>query len=128
MAKIVLGLATSHSPMLCVPANAWVTSDGAKGQHDPSLGDYRELYRENAAGVALQITPETCRERYQAVQGAVDTMAQMLQRVSPDVVISIGDDHYEMFPEDHMPAVNSYPGADSYQNFPTAYAFGGCQL
>ena len=71
--------------MLCVPASEWVTSYGAKDQHDPSVGDYRELYRENAARVARDITPETCRERYQAVQGAMDTMAQTLQRVSPDL-------------------------------------------
>jgi 3-O-methylgallate 3,4-dioxygenase len=102
MAKIVLGLATSHSPMLCVPSKEWVRSYGAKDQHDPSLGHYQELYRQNASRLAPQITLEACQERYEAVQRAMDTMAETLQRVAPDAVVIIGDDHHEMFPEDHM--------------------------
>ena len=110
MAKIVLGLATSHSPMLCVPPQEWVTSYGAKDQHDPSLPDYSELYRRNSARLAAAITLDKCQKRFAAVQGAMDRLAQTLQRLSPDAVIVIGDDHYEMFPEDHMPAVNVYWG------------------
>ena len=47
----------------------------------------------------------------------MDRMAKTLQRISPDAVIVIGDDHHEMFPEDHMPAVNVYWG-DKYLNSP----------
>ena len=117
MAKIVLGLATSHSPMLCVPAKEWVTSYGAKDQHDPSLGHYQELHRRNGARLASQISVQSCQERYETVQGAMDTMATRLQQVSPDAVVIIGDDHHEMFPEDHMPAVNVYWG-ENYLNAP----------
>ena len=117
MAKIVLGLATSHSPMLCVPAKEWVTSYGAKDQHDPSLGHYQELHRRNCARLASQISVQSCQERYETVQGAMDTMATRLQQVSPDAVVIIGDDHHEMFPEDHMPAVNVYWGK-KYLNAP----------
>ena len=117
MAKIVLGLATSHSPMLCVPPEEWVASYGAKDQHDPSLSHYAELMRQQAARLAAEITPEKCRERFAQVQGAMDRMAETLQQVSPDAVIVIGDDHHEMFSEDHMPAVSVYWG-DKYQNLP----------
>ena len=117
MAKIVLGLATSHSPMLCVPSKEWVRSYGAKDQHDPSLGHYQELYRQNASRLAPQITLEACQERYEAVQRAMDTMAETLQRVAPDAVVIIGDDHHEMFPEDHMPSINIYWG-EEYLNSP----------
>src|SRR5678815_1206803 len=117
MAKIVLGLATSHSPMLCVPAKEWVTSYGVKDQHDPSLGHYQELHRLNCARLASQISVQSCQERYETVQGAMDTMATTLQQVSPDAVVIIGDDHHEMFPEDHMPAVNVYWG-EKYLNSP----------
>ena len=48
--------------------------------------------------------------RFATVQGAMDRMATTLQRISPAAVIVIGDDHHEMFPEDHMPAVNVYWG------------------
>jgi 3-O-methylgallate 3,4-dioxygenase len=99
MAKIVLGLATSHSPMLCVPSKEWVRSYGAKDQHDPSLGHYQELYRQNASRLEPQIILEACQERYEAVQRAMDTMAETLQRVAPDTVVVIGDDHHECFPK-----------------------------
>jgi hypothetical protein len=108
MAKIVLGLATSHSPMLCVPSKEWVTSYGVKDQHDPGMGHYQELHRQNAARLDSVLSLETCQERYETVQEAMDTMARTLQRVSPGAVVIIGDDHHEMFPEDHMPAVNVY--------------------
>lgn len=117
MARIVLGLATSHSPMLCVPAKEWVASYGAKDQYDPSVGDYQELYRQNAARLAAETTLEKCQERYLAVQGAMDKMAKTLERVSPDAVVIIGDDHHEMFPEHHMPAVNVFWG-EKYLNSP----------
>jgi hypothetical protein len=117
MAKIVLGMATSHSPMLCVPSNEWVTSYGAKDQHDPGVGNYSELYQQNATRLAPYITLEKCQERYQTVQAAMDRLATTLQRVSPDAVVTIGDDHHEMFPEDHMPAVNVYWG-ERYLNSP----------
>ncbi len=117
MAKIVLGLASSHSPMLCVPSKEWVTIYGVKDQHDPSMGHYQELHRQNAARLAAEMTLETCQERYQTVQEAMDTMARTLQRVSPNAVVIIGDDHHEMFPEDHMPAVNVYWG-ETYLNSP----------
>ena len=117
MAKIVLALATSHSPMLCVPPNEWVASYGAKDQHDPSLPHYPELYRQNSSRLASEITAEKCQERFATVQGAMDRMAKTLQRISPDAVIVIGDDHHEMFSEDHMPAVNVYWG-EKYLNSP----------
>ena len=117
MAKIALGLATSHSPMLCVPPNEWVTSYGAKDEHDPSLPQYPDLYRQNASRLASEITPERCQERFTMVQDAMDSLAKTLQRVSPDAVIVIGDDHYEMFSEDHMPAVNIFWG-EKYLSLP----------
>jgi hypothetical protein len=117
MAKIALGLATSHSPMLCVPAEQWVASYGAKDQHDPSLNNYQEMERRNAARLAPQLGLESCQERYRRVQRAMDAIATTLQREAPDAVVVIGDDHHEMFPEDHMPAINIYWG-ERYLNCP----------
>lgn len=110
MAKIVLGLATSHSPMLCVPPNEWVASYGAKDQHDPSLPHYAELLEQNSARLAPEITAEKCQQRFAVVQNAMDQIAQTLQQVKPDAVIVIGDDHHEMFAENHMPAINIFWG------------------
>lgn len=117
MAKIVLGLATSHSPMLCVPPNEWVASYGAKDQHDPSLPHYAELLEQNSARLAPEITAEKCQQRFAVVQNAMDQIAQTLQQVKPDAVVVIGDDHHEMFAADHMPAVNIFWG-EKYLNAP----------
>lgn len=117
MARIVLGLASSHSPMLCVPPHEWVASYGAKDQYDPSLPNYSELVQEHGARLAAEITPEKCQQRYARVQGAMDQIAQTLARVKPDVIVAIGDDHHEMFAEDHMPAVNIFWG-EKYLNAP----------
>ena len=121
MAKIVLGLATSHSPMLCVPPQEWVASYGAKDQHDPSLPHYPELLRQNSARLAPEITAEKCQQRFAAVQSAMDEIARTLQAVGPDAVVVIGDDHHEMFAAEHMPAVNIFWG-EKYVNAPVNLA------
>jgi hypothetical protein len=94
--------------MLCVPPEEWVTSYGAKDQHDPSLPHYAELLRQNSARLAGEITAEKNRQRFAVVQAAIDKIAETLQRISLDAVIVIGDDHHEMFPENHMPALDIY--------------------
>jgi hypothetical protein len=55
--------------------------------------------------------------RFSLVQSSMDKIAGTLQQICPDAVIVIGDDHHEMFPEDHMPAISVYWG-DKYQNLP----------
>ena len=110
MAKIVLGLATSHSPMLSAPVELWTTGFGAKDAIDPRLGDFQELRRRNGARVAQELNPDKILERHHAVQGGVAALADTLNRYSPDVVLIIGDDQYELFREDHVPAVNIHWG------------------
>lgn len=117
MAKITLGIATSHSPMLSVPATEWVPSFGAKDLNDPSLGHYPEQDRPNTARLASLISLQSCQERYHRTQGAISRIMTTLQQVAPDAVVIIGDDHHEMFSESHMPAVNVYWG-EKYLNAP----------
>jgi hypothetical protein len=45
MAQIVLGLASSHSPMLSAPVEQWTAGFGAKDALDARLGDFQELRR-----------------------------------------------------------------------------------
>jgi catalytic LigB subunit of aromatic ring-opening dioxygenase len=110
MAQIVLGLATSHSPMLSAPVEQWAAGFGAKDALDPRLGDFQELRRQNAARVAQELTTEKLQERHSAVQRGVSSIAATLRRVAPDAVVIVGDDQYELFREDHVPAINVYWG------------------
>jgi hypothetical protein len=106
MAKIVLGLATSHSPMLSAPVELWAAGFGAKDAIDPRLGDFQELRRQNAARVTRELSAEKLQERHRAAQSGIAALAETLTRVSPDAVVIVGDDQYELFREDHVPAVN----------------------
>ena len=110
MAKIVLGLATSHSPMLSAPVELWTAGFGAKDVLDARLGDFQELRRQNATRVARELTPEKIQQRHDAVQRAIASMAETLERVSPDAVVIVGDDQYELFRADHVPAINIHWG------------------
>jgi 3-O-methylgallate 3,4-dioxygenase len=117
MAQIVLGLATSHSPMLSAPVEQWTAGFGAKDALDARLGDFQELRRQNAARVSQELTSEKLQERHAAVQRGIASMAATLTRVSPDAVLIVGDDQYELFREDHIPAVNVYWG-DTIERVP----------
>lgn len=117
MAQIVLGLASSHSPMLSAPAEQWTTGFGAKDALDPRLGDFQELRRQNAARVSQELSADKVQERHAAVQSGIASLGETLKRVAPDVVLIVGDDQYELFHEDHVPAVNIHWG-DAIVNSP----------
>jgi 3-O-methylgallate 3,4-dioxygenase len=110
MAQIVLGLATSHSPMLSAPVEQWTAGFGAKDALDPRLGDFQELRRQNAARVTPELTTKKLQERHVAVQSGIASLGATLKQVAPDVVLIVGDDQYELFREDHVPAMNVYWG------------------
>jgi catalytic LigB subunit of aromatic ring-opening dioxygenase len=117
MAQIVLGLATSHSPMLSAPAEQWTSGFGAKDALDPRLGDFEKLRRQNAARVAQELSADKIQARHAAVQTSIASLGATLSRVAPDVAVIVGDDQYELFQEDHVPAVNIH-WSDSFVNPP----------
>ena len=64
MARIVLGLATSHSPQLSTPPELWPLH-GERDKHNPGLLDtggthvsYDELLAKANPSLAREITPE----------------------------------------------------------------------
>ena len=118
MAEIVLGLATSHTPMLTLPANLW-SSYAKNDARNPELAfpphgvvmpyqdaldsvtpEVRAKFRD---GAAFPAQAEAC-------QRALDELSSTLRAVSPDVTVIIGDDQDEWFFEDNMPALSVYWG------------------
>src|ERR671933_443319 len=75
MARIVLGLGTSHSPQLSLPAEHWLKR-GEEDQRNPSLYrvpdgkhvTYEELLAEADPGIAQELTPEVCQKRHESNQ------------------------------------------------------------
>ena len=108
MAKIVLGIGTSHSPQLSVRAADWQVLR-EKDEHDPRL-DYQGLLRRAKPNLERELTAEKFRQRDEACQKAIKTLGDTLQKVNPDVVVVFGDDQHEQFQDDNMPTFAIYHG------------------
>lgn len=109
MAKIVLGLASSHSPQLNIPASQWPLLQ-EKDETDPRL-DYVSLLRRAPSDIARELTPERMQERDESCQKALDGLSAVLRQASPDVLLVIGDDQHEQFLDELMPMFCVYRGA-----------------
>jgi hypothetical protein len=77
MARIVLGLATSHSPQLSTPAELWPLH-GERDKHNPHLIDtdgfhvsYDELLAKADPALAKEVTAEKWQARHEACQGGI---------------------------------------------------------
>lgn len=101
MAKIVLGLASSHAPQLNVPASQWSVFQ-EKDRTDPRI-DYAALLRRARPGIEQDLTPEKMQARDDACQKALDALRAVLRQASPDVIVALGDDQHEQFLDDNMP-------------------------
>ncbi|WP_321839508.1 DODA-type extradiol aromatic ring-opening family dioxygenase [Paraburkholderia bannensis] len=109
MAKIVLGMGTSHGPMLVTPPHTWDSRvpDDRRSTHHFEGRQWRfdELveYR-RAENLHAQITPEVWRARHAACQAAIGRMSQILDDARPDVVVIVGNDQMEIFDDTCVPA------------------------
>lgn len=112
MAKVVLGLGTSHSPLLSVPSELWglyAERDRANGSlysiRDGRHVDYEELLTEAPAGIAQELKQEKFDARHKANQAGIAKVARKIEDVKPDVIVMFGDDQSETFNKDQMPAM-----------------------
>jgi len=118
MADIVLGLGTSHTPLLSLPAELWP----AYARRDE--GNRELAYPPQGLVMSYQealdyVTPEV-RARYRGAeafgkqaetcQRALDELSRTLRGIKPDITVIIGDDQDEWFFEDNMPALAVYWG------------------
>src|SRR3989454_3939982 len=117
MASIVLGLGTSHSPQLSLPAEHWLQR-GEEDQLNQSLYrvpdgkhvTFEELLAEVDPRVAKELAPEVFQKRYAANQQGIAKVAAALERSAPDVLVVLGDDQQEAIHDDNMPAFCIYWG------------------
>jgi hypothetical protein len=115
MAQIVLGIGSSHGPMLTMPPDTWherVKAD--RGNPDlfykgKALPFEEIVERRKSERLERQITPETMAARHAACQKALDRLAAVFAEVKPDVAVLFGNDQMEMF-SDLIPAFSVYWG------------------
>ena len=116
MAKIVLGVGTSHSPMLSTPAEQWpehVKRDLANTSlwaWDGKPHTYEEMVEMSPASIAGQLTMDVWREKDAANQAAIAKLGDVIADVDPDVLVIVGDDQHELIHEDNMPSLLVYWG------------------
>ena len=123
MAKIVLGIGTSHGPMLSTPWTKWgdrVEADKNLDEHDfrGKKFSYKELVelRKNE-NLGEQITAERWKQRSKACKNAIHVLSTKYREVAPDVAVIIGNDQRELFLEDNIPAISIFWG-EKIQNRP----------
>jgi hypothetical protein len=132
MAEIVLGMGTSHTPLLSLAPELWpayAQRDAANPELAYPPNGWVMSYQEG-----LEYIPAETRAKYQgekafaaqaaAFKKALDTLAGTLQAVKPDVTIIISDDQDEWFYDHNMPRFSIYWG-DTVPLRPRPVAPGG---
>src|SRR5262245_18797147 len=132
MAEIVLGMGTSHTPLLSLAPELWETY-AQRDSGNPELAypphGWVMSYQEG-----LDYLPAEVKAKFQgdkpykaqaaAFKKALDTMASTLQAVKPDITIIISDDQDEWFYDHNMPRFSIYWG-DTVPLRPRPVAPGG---
>jgi aromatic ring-opening dioxygenase catalytic subunit (LigB family) len=115
VAEIVLGIGTSHGPLLSTPPEQWdlrAKADRANKQHyyRGNVYDFESLLKERAPGFAGEAAIEVRRERHARCQRALDALGQKLRDVGPDALVIVGNDQREIFKDELTPAITVYRG------------------
>src|SRR6202011_4470614 len=115
MAKLVLGIGTSHTPMLNAPAEDWprfIDRDAVRNFLDKEgePATYKELLHRAEPHVATELTPERFAARHAEAQAGVAHLGDALRRAELDALIVIGDDHKEIYQDDNLPSFVVYRG------------------
>jgi len=116
MAEIILGIGSSHSPMLSTPHEAFA---GHAERDRARVPDFEALARAKAPWIGRELAPDVTRARHEANQAALGRLSVALTEAAPDTVIVIGDDQAEWFSADSQPAVCVYWG-EHVENLPPA--------
>ncbi len=127
MADIVLGIGTSHSPLLNSPAedypkHAEIDASGRKLlDKNGKACTYGELLEKADPSIKQQIEPKVLEERSERCTANIARLAKDLADAKLDALIIIGDDQHEQFFEDNMPAMLIYWG-ETIENNPLRMA------
>src|SRR5689334_7613992 len=122
MARLVLGIGASHTPMLNAPAEDWprfIDRDGVRDFLDKEgrPASYAELLARAEPHVAAELTPERFAARHTEAQAGVTRLREAVRRAELDALIVVGDDHKELYRDDNLPSFVIYHG-ETIRNVP----------
>ncbi len=119
MARIVLGIGTSHSTILSLPADLWQSygdrdrtreelvfpPDGIRIAFDEAVRRYVPRTVQDRVG-----DPAVFAGQFARCQSALNQLEDLLATAAPDITIIISDDQDEWFYDSNMPAFAIYWG------------------
>jgi hypothetical protein len=108
MAKLVLGIGSSHGPTIQTPPEGWARLADSDTR-DPRF-DFQELLRGARPGLDQEIAPERQQARYAATQAALQALAERVRQAALDVVVVVSNPH-RVWPEDNQPVFGVFRGA-----------------
>ena len=119
MARIVMGLGSSHTPQLSTTTDWW-EDHADRDRRNPSLlgrdGElhaYDELVAVPEWNIpAERLTPDVWAACYQRAQDAMGVLSKELASAAPDVVVVVGDDQAELFLDDGTPTFAVFYGSE----------------
>ena len=115
MARIVLGVGTSHTPMLNAPAGEWgrfIERDRIR-PHLTKEGrpvTYEELQRLAPADIGAHLTPEAFTDKHRRGLAQVERLGTLIRHARLDALVVVGDDQKELYGDDNMPSILLYRG------------------
>jgi hypothetical protein len=116
MAEIVLGIGSSHGPLLSTPPEQWdlrAKADRENKSHwfRGKTYDYESLLRERAPGFADQVDIAVRKERFAKCRAAMEVLTKKFAEVAPEAVVILGNDQREFFDDALTPSITVYRGA-----------------
>lgn len=126
MARVVLGLGTSHTPQLSSPVEVW-PDHVLRDQRNPALlgtdgeyHNYSDLLATADPGLQAELTPQVWESKDARAQSALAELGSTLSAAQPDILVVIGDDQEELFLDDGKPAFAVFWGEEMTDLPPTA--------
>src|SRR5580704_17260039 len=98
MAKLVLGIGTSHTPMLTAPPTDWPRFIERDTQRtnlldtDGNWTTYQAQLKRAPADIDAQNAPARMTARHEAVEAAMSRLGDYLREAKLDTLIVVGDD------------------------------------
>ncbi len=117
MAEIVLGIGSSHGPLLSTPPEQWhlrAQADRENKNHwfRGKAYDYESLLKERAPGFAKEVELTIRQDRHARCRAAMEVLTRKFAEVAPDAVVILGNDQREFFDADLTPSITVYRGKD----------------
>ncbi|RGE18957.1 hypothetical protein [Leucobacter sp. wl10] len=105
MARIELGIGSSHAPQLATPPEHWgqrAVADrrNTKLVYRGEQYDYDALNELRGAAFAGELSPETAQERHERARAAIAALGRAIREAELDVLVIVSSDHKETFDDE----------------------------